>query len=224
MSTPDQPQLEPVRNDGIRAIQVGLGLWAVAGLLLLLRRRRARGPGHAMVAGRLWGGAADRRRHLGHLRQARSLIRARERDVRPTSPRGADRRGADRLSMGAVFGRVLLASGSRRPGRGRGGARWAGAGCPAGDRRLDGPSGGPRHRRQRALHVRHRGARRGQWHRPVAPARGHPLDDQRLRRRSLPLRPGHHRLLDPGHAHPPRHPGARPRGPGDRARRRRATT
>jgi ABC-type nickel/cobalt efflux system permease component RcnA len=38
MSVPDPPQLEPVRNDGIRAVQVGLGLFAVAGLVLLVQR------------------------------------------------------------------------------------------------------------------------------------------------------------------------------------------
>jgi hypothetical protein len=38
MSTPDLPPLEPVPNDGIRAIQVGLGLWAVAGVILLVQR------------------------------------------------------------------------------------------------------------------------------------------------------------------------------------------
>jgi hypothetical protein len=38
MPTPDLPQLEPVRNDGIRAVQVGLGLFAVAGLVLLVQR------------------------------------------------------------------------------------------------------------------------------------------------------------------------------------------
>jgi hypothetical protein len=37
MSVPDPPQLEPVRNDGIRAVQVGLGLFAAAGLVLLVQ-------------------------------------------------------------------------------------------------------------------------------------------------------------------------------------------
>ena len=37
MSIPDLPQLEPVRNDGIRAVQVGLGLFAVAGVVLAVQ-------------------------------------------------------------------------------------------------------------------------------------------------------------------------------------------
>jgi hypothetical protein len=38
MSAPQLPQLEPVRDDGVRAIQIGLGLWVVAGTILLLAR------------------------------------------------------------------------------------------------------------------------------------------------------------------------------------------
>ena len=38
MSAPQLPQLEPVRDDGVRAIQIGLGLWVVAGAILLLAR------------------------------------------------------------------------------------------------------------------------------------------------------------------------------------------
>lgn len=38
MSAPQLPQLEPVRDDGVRAIRIGLGLWVVAGMILLLAR------------------------------------------------------------------------------------------------------------------------------------------------------------------------------------------
>lgn len=36
--TPEPLHLEPVADDGVRALQVGLGLWAAAGLVLLLQR------------------------------------------------------------------------------------------------------------------------------------------------------------------------------------------
>lgn len=38
MSTPEPPVLEPVADDGVRALQVGLGLWALAGVVLLIGR------------------------------------------------------------------------------------------------------------------------------------------------------------------------------------------
>lgn len=38
MSSPDLPQLEPVPSDGIRAVQVGMGLFAIAGLVLAAQR------------------------------------------------------------------------------------------------------------------------------------------------------------------------------------------
>ena len=104
MSMPEPPELQPVRNDGIRAIQVGLGLWAVAGLILLLRRDELADRGHAVVAGRLWGGAA-RRRSSSWPSSSAPLAGPCAGARRPVH-----RRGADRLSMGAVLGRMLLAS------------------------------------------------------------------------------------------------------------------
>ncbi len=38
MSAPELPHIEPVSDDGVRAVQIGLGLWAVAGLVLLVAR------------------------------------------------------------------------------------------------------------------------------------------------------------------------------------------
>ena len=70
MSTPDPPQLQPVRNDGIRAIQVGLGLWAVAGLFLLLRRDELADQGTQWWLAVCGAGLLIGDRHAGHLRQA----------------------------------------------------------------------------------------------------------------------------------------------------------
>lgn len=38
MSTPEPLALEPVADDGVRALQVGLGLWALAGVVLFVGR------------------------------------------------------------------------------------------------------------------------------------------------------------------------------------------
>jgi ABC-type amino acid transport system permease subunit len=38
MPEPEQPSIEPVQDDGVRAITVGLVLFAVAGVVLLLQR------------------------------------------------------------------------------------------------------------------------------------------------------------------------------------------
>ena len=70
MSTPDPPQLEPVRNDGIRAIQVGLGLWAVAGLFLLVRRDELADQGTQWWLAVCGAGLLIGDRAAGHLRQA----------------------------------------------------------------------------------------------------------------------------------------------------------
>jgi ABC-type nickel/cobalt efflux system permease component RcnA len=84
MSTPEAPQLEPVRNDGIRAIQVGLGLWVLAGLVLVVQRDELADKGTqwwlaVCGAGLLIGIVA-----LGILVRRRSLMRARERDAGAT--------------------------------------------------------------------------------------------------------------------------------------------
>jgi ABC-type nickel/cobalt efflux system permease component RcnA len=92
MSTPDPPQLQPVRNDGIRAMQVGLGLWAVAGLILLLRRDELADQGTlwwlAVCGAALLIGIVT----LGIFVKRRSLIRAREHDESPTSTGPTDSR------------------------------------------------------------------------------------------------------------------------------------
>ena len=92
MSTPDLPQLEPVRNDGIRAIQVGLGLWAVAGLVLLLRRDELADQGTQWWLAVCGAGLLIGIVTLGIFVKRRSLIRARERDARPTSTGPTDAR------------------------------------------------------------------------------------------------------------------------------------
>lgn len=38
MSGSEQPPLEPVDDDGVRAVTVGLLMWAIVGVVLLLRR------------------------------------------------------------------------------------------------------------------------------------------------------------------------------------------
>jgi Protein of unknown function (DUF2530) len=84
MSTPDPPQLEPVRNDGIRAIQVGLGMWAVAGLFLLVRRDELADKGTQWWLAVCGAGLLIGIVQLGVFVRRRSLIRAREREGRPT--------------------------------------------------------------------------------------------------------------------------------------------
>ncbi len=85
MSAPELPQLEPVRNDGIRSIQVGLGLWAVAGLFLLLRRNELADQGTQWWLAVCGAGLLIGVVTLGIFVRRRSLIRARERAARPTS-------------------------------------------------------------------------------------------------------------------------------------------
>ena len=84
MSTPDPPELQPVRNDGIRAIQVGLGLWAVAGLILLLRRDELADQGTQWWLAVCGAGLLVGIVTLGIFVKRRSLIRARESDARST--------------------------------------------------------------------------------------------------------------------------------------------
>jgi Protein of unknown function (DUF2530) len=84
MSAPDPTQLEPVRNDGIRAIQVGLGMWAVAGLLLLVRRDELADKGTQWWLAVCGAGLLTGIVELGVFVRRRSLIRSREREDRPT--------------------------------------------------------------------------------------------------------------------------------------------
>jgi ABC-type nickel/cobalt efflux system permease component RcnA len=84
MSTPDPPELQPVRNDGIRAMQVGLGLWAVAGLILLLRRDELADQGTQWWLAVCGAGLLVGIVTLGIFVKRRSLIRARERNARST--------------------------------------------------------------------------------------------------------------------------------------------
>jgi ABC-type nickel/cobalt efflux system permease component RcnA len=92
MSVPDPPQLEPVPNDGIRAVQVGLGLFAVAGLVLLVQRDAL-----ADRDSLWWLAVCGAGLLIGFVQWAifsrrRALIRAREgagRDASPTDAGGA---------------------------------------------------------------------------------------------------------------------------------------
>lgn len=84
MSTPDPPQLEPVRNDGIRAIQVGLGLWVLSGLVLVVQRDELADRGTQWWLAVCGAGLLIGIVTLGILVKRRSLTRARERDARPT--------------------------------------------------------------------------------------------------------------------------------------------
>lgn len=84
MSTPDPPQLEPVRNDGIRAIQVGLGLWVLSGLVLVVQRDELADRGTQWWLAVCGAGLLIGIVTLGILVRRRSLMRARERDARPT--------------------------------------------------------------------------------------------------------------------------------------------
>jgi hypothetical protein len=79
MSSPDLPQLEPVRNDGIRAVQVGLGLFAVAGLVLLVERGALADRGTQWWVAVCGAGLLIGVVELAIFSRRRVLIRARER-------------------------------------------------------------------------------------------------------------------------------------------------
>ena len=78
MSTPDLPPLEPVRNDGIRAMQVGLGLFAVAGLVLLVQFDELADRGTQWWLAVCGAGLLIGIVHLAIFLRRRALIRARE--------------------------------------------------------------------------------------------------------------------------------------------------
>jgi hypothetical protein len=79
MSTPELPHLEPVREDGVRAIQIGLGLWLVAGLVLLLQRDLLADRGTQWWVAVCGAGFLVGIVHLAIFSRRRVLIRARER-------------------------------------------------------------------------------------------------------------------------------------------------
>lgn len=78
MSAPELPELEPVRDDGVRALQVGLVLWVLAGLALLVARDELTERGTqwwlAVCAAGLLAGLVE----LAIFSRRRQLIRARE--------------------------------------------------------------------------------------------------------------------------------------------------
>lgn len=78
MSAPDLPHLEPVRDDGVRAIQVGLGLWVVAAVVLLLRRDTLADQGTQWWLAVCGAGLLIGIVELGIFSRRRALIRQRE--------------------------------------------------------------------------------------------------------------------------------------------------
>ncbi len=92
MSTPDLPPLEPVPNDGIRAIQVGLGLWAVAGVVLLVQRDELADRGTQWWLAVCGAGLLIGIVQLAVFSRRRVLARARERE-RAAGPDGAGATG-----------------------------------------------------------------------------------------------------------------------------------
>lgn len=88
MATPELPQLEPVRDDGVRAIQIGLGLWVVAALALLVARDELADRGAQWWVAVCGAGVLAGLVQLVIFTRHRALIRARERapidGARPT--------------------------------------------------------------------------------------------------------------------------------------------
>lgn len=78
MSAPDLPHLEPVRDDGVRAVQVGLGLWLVAGLVLIAARDELAAHGTQWWLGVCAAGLLAGLVQLAIFSRRRALIRARE--------------------------------------------------------------------------------------------------------------------------------------------------
>jgi hypothetical protein len=81
MSAPHQPPLEPVRDDGVRVIQVGLGLWVLVGLILLVVRGQLADRGTEWWLAVCGAGLLAGLVQLGIFSRRRALIRARERRV-----------------------------------------------------------------------------------------------------------------------------------------------
>jgi hypothetical protein len=79
MPAPDLPSLEPVRDDGVRAIQVGLGLWGVAAVVLLVRRDALADQGTQWWVAVCGAGLLIGVVQLGIFSRRRALIRERER-------------------------------------------------------------------------------------------------------------------------------------------------
>jgi hypothetical protein len=80
MSTPDPPHLEPVRNDGIRAVQVGLGLLTVTGLVLVVQRDALEERGTLWWVGVCGAGLLIGLVQWAIFAKRRALIRAREQE------------------------------------------------------------------------------------------------------------------------------------------------
>ena len=79
MSTPDLPQLEPVRDDGIRSIQVGIALWALAGLVLAVQHNELADRGTQWWLAVCGAGLLIGIVQLAIFSRRRALIQARER-------------------------------------------------------------------------------------------------------------------------------------------------
>jgi len=79
MSAPEHPQLEPVRDDGVRAIQIGLGLWVGAGVILLMARDELVDRGTQWWMAVCGAGVLVGLVQLAIVSRRRALIQARER-------------------------------------------------------------------------------------------------------------------------------------------------
>ncbi len=100
MSASELPHLEPVRDDGVRAIQVGLGLWVVAGLGLLVARDELADRGTQWWLAVCAAGFVAGLVHLAIFSRRRQVIRAREAQVVDAdggldAPADQGRRGPD---------------------------------------------------------------------------------------------------------------------------------
>ena len=98
MSMPEPPELEPVPDDGVRAIGVGLGLWVIAGLVLIVMRDQLADRGTQWWVAVCGAGLLVGLVQLGIFTRRRALIRAREaaaRDSGAAGVHGADQSGAE---------------------------------------------------------------------------------------------------------------------------------
>jgi hypothetical protein len=76
--------LEPVRNDGVRAVQVGLGMWATAGVVLLARRDELAADDRQWWLATCGAGLLIGVMQLALFVRRRALVRAREAGAGPT--------------------------------------------------------------------------------------------------------------------------------------------
>lgn len=97
---PQLPQLEPVRDDGVRAIQIGLGLWVVAGAILLLARDALADRGTQWWLAGCGAGLLVGVVELVIFTRRRAMVQARERAADGAGLTGAGPTGAGPPSAG----------------------------------------------------------------------------------------------------------------------------